>query len=120
MAKLTKQQKLELQQITEERDIARALSWPNFPKPIPISKPTEWGKEIQGWTINVHFLMVNEEIQDMTSSYAFYEGKRSKNGRRNRGDLYATRREAYLALYHELCVIYGIELAKVLKKAQEE
>ncbi len=120
MAKLTKQQELELQKVTEERDIARALSWPNFPKPTPMNRPAKWNEEIRGWAVNSYTRQIREESQDTLYSYRMEAGKRIVSGDQRRDPLYATKREAYLALYHEICLVYGIELAKVLKKAGED
>lgn len=123
MGKLTKAQQKELSDLKEAAAVAQALSWPNFPKPTPMAKPAEWDEVIHGWAYNAYANSVSEQWQDRSCSYSHDpKGKdhRSFCGSKDRGPLYATKQEAYLALYHELCWMYGQKLADVLRRAREE
>jgi hypothetical protein len=120
MAKLTKSQQEELDRLQKDRDMARALSWPNFDPPPPMKKPDDWNAVIEGWAFNVSACRVWKRWQKGSISYN--EDPRTLkdehlSGSRHCDPLYATEQEAYLALYHATCLEYAKNLAHILKKA---
>ncbi len=121
MAALTKAQQAELDRLREEAEAAKALAWPNFPKPVPLKAP-EWGEPvIHGWAFNSYTRHVIEQWRSSSCQYSEDpEGKKYASGSRTYSPIYATEQEAWLALYYELCLKYAGELAAVLRKAREE
>ncbi|HYE17975.1 MAG TPA: hypothetical protein VEA69_06005 [Tepidisphaeraceae bacterium] len=134
MAKLTKQQQAEFdamiadaERIAEERDIARALAWPNFPKPAPLRRPTpeESGERyIEGWATRTPWSTHDTPrvVKEWQSWDCYFsenpKGKTGyRGGARGGGPLYATEAEAWLAMYHDEAIRYGKQLARMLANA---
>lgn len=118
---LTKKEQAEFKQLREERDLARALSWPTFPKPLPLP-PAKEGEVIAGWSINVFAARVEQQWCRANTNYTSDPRKDKTHGWQSGGSqeqvtLYATEAEAYQALFHELAEKYAVELDKVLKRA---
>lgn len=108
---MTKEEKQRLTDLKEERDIARAFSWPNSPKPEPLPIIGRGS----GWAVDVGSETICEEYQIEAKNY-----KLRGNEVRDLRPLYLTEREALIALHYELCWKYGKNLAKLLKLIKEK
>lgn len=123
MAKLTKAQQDELNTLRKEAELAKALSWPNFPKPQPMKLPEDWDEMQHGWACNAHAGKVREQWRNRHAHYSSKpddENEYSTGSQGSGGDMYVTEREAWLALFHETARLYAEKLAIILKHATEE
>lgn len=113
---MNKSEQAEMKALRMEAEMAKALSWPNFPKPIPLESPSHENglEEVVGWEINTHSRTIQKIWNGRVSHYSSPE---RRNGSQGHARLYATEREAWLALFHELANLYAFNLAEVLAKA---
>jgi hypothetical protein len=111
---MTKAQKLKMEVLLRERNMARALSWPNFPEPTPLHRPEAIGGTQAGWGYNDYTVTVRQLWRTCT---AIYDNAELKNGSRSFQPLYATEAEAWQALYHSFSRKCADTLADILSKA---
>lgn len=120
MSKLTKAQQEELDTLRRECEMAKALSWPNFPKPTPIPFPP-YGDSLEkyshGWACNRHSGRVYEAWNSYCYGYTRNPSKPDPCGSQTKETIYATESYAYLAMYHEMARDFAGKLADVLERA---
>lgn len=118
---MTKKEQVEVAELRKQLGMARALSWPNFPKPTPLAKPGQGEPEIHGWEQNSYAHRVWERWSSGHSTYdepPDPSGKyKHRNGTQGMPRLYATERDAWLAMFHEVAEECAARLAKILQAA---
>lgn len=107
----------QIEALERERNASQALSWPNFPKPQPLSGPESYADNIVvGWANNLHTKSVCKIWQDSVCSYRSAD---LKDGSRCLEVLYATEQEAMLALIHEATIDFAQQLAELWKRLRQ-
>lgn len=92
MAALTKAQQAEMDKLREDVRLARALSWPTFPRPEPMPNDPKlaYGKLQEGWEVRG-----DSVVMVYFNSIGVYKTQQIKSGsKRNYHRIFATQQDA--------------------------
>jgi hypothetical protein len=121
---MTKAEKAEMENLRKARDLARALAWPSYPCPQPmtqeeikeamtVDKKMSYGNYVTkvalGWYQNSY----NGLIERGWSTTSSHSRSMSDGGAQNMGRMYRTYEDAARALRHEMTVALAEKLASI-------
>lgn len=103
---MNKKEQAAFKELQDRVALLSAMALPPVLKPNPLEPTGGWNDVQHGWEYNsarLHSYGVEESITEVwRSGGCVYDSPELKHGRQDRGDIYATRYQALLAMYFEL------------------
>jgi len=111
---MTKAEKANVERL--ETDLA--FRWPTEPEPSRSVRASSSGETVEGWDFNAWNSAITRMWSTSVNHGTFYDGKKSGDSQNGR-PLYATERDALLALRWALCRKYAAELRIVDRRMEQ-